>query len=317
MKTAQRLCLGTLITLSINTTALAAPACGERELLLLRDQPVMTKGGKQTFTDIWRLRADGSQEKRLTQGSLAKVRYDSTDAAWSPDGQHIVFVSNRLDDENPELFVMDAKGKGVRRLTKSKGYDEYPDWSKTGRILFSSNRAGADFQLYSLPAAGGTAKPLLKGEDKDFDARWSPDGKSFVFTRQSDDGYRIFFGRLGSSEVTALTPVWMNASEASWSPDGQQLIFTSDGHKPGSGHLELYRMQAVDKDGDGIGDNLTRLTDTDPGFENMEPEISRDGQCILFVSAQLGSKEPSQVLYLEANGGEPHLIGEGFNARWR
>lgn len=298
-------------------STLAATPCAERELLLMRDQIVMARGGTQTFTDIFVLRADGSQAKRLTKGGLARHRHDNTDAAWSPDGQNIVFVSNRVDDENPELYRMKADGSGVQRLTKSKGYDEYPDWSNKGRIIFSSNRAGADFQLFSSDTGGGKLRQLTKSENKDFDARWSPDGKQFVFTRERDGGYRIYLGRADDRSIRALTPAWMNASEASWGPDGKRLIFSGDGHQPGSGHLELFRMDVTDTDGDGIGDNLTRLTDTDPSFENMEPEISKDGECILFVSTERGSQDASQVLFIEANGGEPQLIGDGFGARWR
>ena len=55
-------------------------------------------------------------------------------ARWAPDGQHIVFHSNR-DDPNFEIYVMDRDGSNPIRVTNHAGVDQYPDWSPDGREI--------------------------------------------------------------------------------------------------------------------------------------------------------------------------------------
>lgn len=294
----------------------AAECVGDRELLFLRDQVLMAADGPETYTDIYTIRSDGSGERRLTNGFAAEPRHDNVDAAWSSDGRQVVFVSNRDGDENPEIYRMAADGSGVKRLTMEEGYDEYPDWSSRGEILFSSNREGADFQLFAMDADGRRQQRLTATEDKDFDARWSPDGRAYLFTRERN-GYRVMLGRIGAAEPQALTPAWFSGSEATWTPDGSQLVFVSDGHAPGSGHLELYRMDTQDNNRDGLGDNLQRITNTAAGTENMEPDVSRDGHCLLFVRGSLEKPDHSAIHVMPMSGGEPVRIAEGFAPRWR
>ena len=64
-----------------------------------------------------------------TQSSLAKGRHPAEDClpAWSPDGSHILFLSDR--DGNSEVYVMDADGSGQADLTNDPAEDGDPRWS--------------------------------------------------------------------------------------------------------------------------------------------------------------------------------------------
>jgi TolB protein len=65
---------------------------------------------------------NGSNVRRLTQND-----YNDRTPAWSPDGLHIVFAAD--GEGNQELYVMDASGDNVQRLTSTALYDEsYPKW---------------------------------------------------------------------------------------------------------------------------------------------------------------------------------------------
>src|SRR5205823_13176915 len=60
-------------------------------------------------------------------------------AAFSPDGQRIAFVSER--DGNVELYVVHRDGTGLKRLTDNFALDDHPAWSPDGkRIAFPSTR---------------------------------------------------------------------------------------------------------------------------------------------------------------------------------
>jgi len=73
--------------------------------------------------------ADGTEQVNLTNNAA----FDGN-PAWSPDGKKIAFTSRR-DEEESEIYVMDADGGNVRRLTRSPGYDEHPTWSPDGKKI--------------------------------------------------------------------------------------------------------------------------------------------------------------------------------------
>ena len=68
---------------------------------------------------------DRFQLRRLTNSP-------SLDAlpAFSPDGRYIVFESDRFQAGNRDLYLMNADGTGVRRLTTSAQWDVAPDWQR-------------------------------------------------------------------------------------------------------------------------------------------------------------------------------------------
>jgi Tol biopolymer transport system component len=70
-----------------------------------------------------------------------------------------------------ELFVVDADGSGLRRLTENAVGDRWPQWTPDGRILLVSNRAGpddltnGDESEYYVMNAGGSGVEVF---------RWDP-----------------------------------------------------------------------------------------------------------------------------------------------
>ena len=78
--------------------------------------------------DVWVMNADGSQARNLTAGDAAvNEGYPS----FSPDGRWIAFDSDRTGDS--EIFVMDATGTNVRRITYSPGSDLAPIWVRVSQ----------------------------------------------------------------------------------------------------------------------------------------------------------------------------------------
>ena len=77
------------------------------------------------------MHADGSNERQVTRNSAMDAR-----PAWSTDGSEFVFHSTRAfgsdgDIENwneVELYVMEADGTNIRRLTNNEHFDAHPDW---------------------------------------------------------------------------------------------------------------------------------------------------------------------------------------------
>lgn len=110
----------------------------------------------------------GSRVTNLT----CNLANDRDVVAWSPDGRKIAFVSYR--DGNMEIYVMNADGSGVTRLTNHPGSDAHPAWSPDGRkIAFQSDRDG-NSEIYVMNADGSGVTRLTYSPAYDGEPAWSP-----------------------------------------------------------------------------------------------------------------------------------------------
>ncbi len=97
----------------------------------------------------------------------------------------IVFMSRR--EGRPEIYVMDADGKNLHKLTNNRDNDWWPSWSPDGRrIVFVSERDG-NREIYVMDADGGNPQNLTNNPRDDFSPAWlnspfsvSPTGKKFT-----------------------------------------------------------------------------------------------------------------------------------------
>lgn len=77
-----------------------------------------------------------NEEKRLTAR-----RFHDASPAFSRDGTRLAFVSNT--DGNSEIYLMNADGTGLVRLTRTKADEFSPQFSKDGnRLIFTANQSG-------------------------------------------------------------------------------------------------------------------------------------------------------------------------------
>ena len=85
--------------------------------------------------EIYAADADGSNVRNLTRSPGIDGR--ASGVLWSPDSRRIAFVSTRdtRDQDNPELYVMNADGTGIRRLTHLPGDKWLLSWSSDGRKI--------------------------------------------------------------------------------------------------------------------------------------------------------------------------------------
>jgi TolB protein len=114
-------------------------------------------------TSIEVIGADGTG--RTTLAGPARARGGSLGPSWSPDGAHILFAQSQPRSNGggkPQIYVMNADGSGVRRLTT--GFANYaPTWSPDGSsVAFISTRSGVP-QIYVM-SADGTAQTRVSPE---------------------------------------------------------------------------------------------------------------------------------------------------------
>jgi Tol biopolymer transport system component len=121
--------------------------------------------------------ADGSGLRRITD--TAGI---SAAGGWSPNGRRIVFASSR--DQDPDgvsacgdLYLVDADGSHLTRLTSGPASDCGPSFTPDGRhILFSSDRAhpGGDSDLYAMNPDGSAVTRLTDADSEEQEPDFTP-----------------------------------------------------------------------------------------------------------------------------------------------
>jgi TolB protein len=178
----------------------------------------------------------------LSSGAVSALTttgdWNDEEPRYSPDGNRIVFVSNRSGSYN--LYLMDADGRNVSRLSEHAGNDRAPSWSPDGQsLVFGSDRdrGSGRSDLYQMFLADGrvdrltvffTGNPIMPSV--------SPDGGWVAFSAQT---FPFEFGWAFQVHVMELATrqTWPfdesgQACWPNWSPDGQSIAHVSLNQEP-------------------------------------------------------------------------------------
>jgi Tol biopolymer transport system component len=249
------------------TTSTTSPAMADKIVFSNVD-----RGG------IMKINRDGSDPVTLTT--------DGSGPAPSPDGARIAF--ERGSDAGRDLYVMNANGSNIRRLTTEPGADLDPSWSPDGRsIVFESQRDG-NSEIYVLAVESLRQTRLTDHPATDSDPTFSPDGQSIAFDSDRQGNREIYRMTASGTEVTRLTNRAEQDSDASWSPDGRSIAFEAQ-RGP---NFDVYVMSA-----DGTG--LRQLTQ-DPA-QDFNPAWSPDGRQLVF-SRGVGTERGLYVMNADGSG---------------
>jgi WD40 repeat protein len=214
----------------------------------------------------------------------------------SPDGQRIIFLSER-DLLSVEMFLADARsGRVIRRITRTAVDPHLQSlqfihsagaWSQDGaRFAFAALSEGRPV-LSIVEAASGRTLDELRFErlDEIFHPTWSPDGSRIAFSAMAGGVSDLFVVELASRRLDRLTDDAFADLQPAWSPDGRAIAFATD--RFGTRLDELVfgaeRLALVDPDTRAI----RAVTGTEQG-KNINPQWSPDGRDLLFVADRGG-----------------------------
>lgn len=184
--------------------------------------------------DVFAVDPDGGNRRQLTTSPA----YDGQ-AAYSPDGRRIAFVSTR--DGSARIWVMNADGTDPHTITSNFPGANRPTWSPDGReIAFAVGYS----DIWITSAEGIGARRLVDGSvEPAFEPSWSPDGRTIAVARRhgSDIDIEAVDVRDGTSRPLTTSGA---DYEPAWSPDGTRIAFDSSRN----GREDIWTMAADGSD---------------------------------------------------------------------
>jgi TolB protein len=158
----------------------------------------------------------------LGTGARNKVAWyggSSISPAVSSSGKVAMILSK---GGSPDVYVSDADGGNLKRLTTTREDESSPCWSPDGQWICFAGKINERRALYKVSAAGGSVQRIAtSGVGSPTEPDWSPDGKWIVFTRQSGGLFEICIVPASGGDVTILVP----GEDPSWSPNSRTVVF--------------------------------------------------------------------------------------------
>src|SRR5947209_3288948 len=137
---------------------------------------------------------------QLTDGNHYEHSID-----WSPNGQELLFLTNRDadDDEffNYDVYAMKLSDKSIRRLTATESNEYRPRWSPDGTMVaFEATRRGLtdrettmeDTHAWVMNANGTNRREIGVIDNRQGAPEWTDDSTALLFTVQERGDVRLY-----------------------------------------------------------------------------------------------------------------------------
>lgn len=277
---------------------------------------------------IWIMNIDGSEKKMVSPANGAH-----TCSFFFPNGNIVFSSTSHLPGDCPpkpetphgvryawplhpyDIFIAEADGSNLKKLTDNPKYDAEPVISFDGnQIVFGSQREG-DFDIYIMNSDGSNVRRLTDRLGYDGGPWFSPDAKKIVWRAwypDTDEEKAQWRDAMEKDYIVAVPlDIWIMDSDGSnkkrltsngatnwapsWHPDGKRIIFSSnmddwrEDLKTFGHNFELYIMNDD-------GSNLKRLT-YNTVFDSF-PMFSPDGKKLAWGSNRNPSKPRATDIFI-------------------
>jgi uncharacterized protein YjdB len=244
---------------------------------------------------IYQMRVSGS-------AGLIPILADNTtniQAVLSPDRTRVAFSSNRAT--NYDLYLMDADGRNLQRLTSNPGNEGEPAWTPDGKWIIYTASTGSTTQIASIAVDGTDNRQLTSGPSRNQSPAVSADGRMIAFVSTRDGNQEVYTMNPDGSSQRRITRSSGRDSNPRFFPSGELLYVTERGGKSKGSRV----MRG------GTAGSAGPLFETDQPIASMA--LSRDGDRVAYVVGRLADPGKGRVefnLFLQstAPGSQPVAV---------
>lgn len=237
----------------------------------------------------------------------------------SPDGQRVVFQSNRTGKN--QIFIMNEDGSGVEQLGDFPIGAETPVFSPNGQqIVFDVYVAENNNDVFVMNSDGSGLRQLTQSPGYDGHPHWSSDGERIVFNSDrsspdpqaswSDRWHEIYSMKIDGSDIQQHTHCESVCTFGSFSPDGGKVLYRKVIKTAGFD----WSLENIERNSEifisSIDGSHEFNLSNNAAFDGW-PAWSPDGDRIAFASNRSGPANTGQIWLVGPDGSQLVQLSHG------
>ena len=261
---------------------------------------------------------NNAAKKNLGVSFLSNSTPIDRNPSWSPDGNHMAFVSNRSGKS--DIWIMAADGSNIKNITAEyAGANHSFAWSPDGsQIVFTSQAIGtfsSDVWIEDIDGANPINITAQLGLNDGFFngyPAWSPNGKLISFSDDGPDRADVKVLDISNFDIKNITLGIRQVNTIStWSPDSQSIAVYS-GPAPNSLLQQIWVISVNGTNPKNVTSSLQDLLGSEHTL-NFIPYLvwSPTNDTIAFAAAYMGGN--LDIFSVSGDGTKLSNLTKGLN----